>query len=381
MRRLLTVAASAALVAGLAGCGDDGPEPTGGVAFVVGARNNMPAVHLDGQALEALDTAVEDQSLVAIVVADGEPNLLGTKQLIAEGATSQARQASKEENRQEVIDGLTSARAEDEETDLLAAIDLAVRSIESAHGDRTVVVIDSGLSTAGALDFREPGLLDASPDTLAADRAEAGYLPDLEGVRVVFQGIGDTFAPQVPLERPQRMNLVAIWTAIIRAASDVDVVIQQTPLTKAPANGLPWVTPVEVRGGQTCTVTLTSESVQFNADSADLMNRDATVELLEPLAQQLAQPGVSAVLIGTTANVGDEAGQVELSLSRAEAVRSLLEQNLDVQPDAMAAIGLGSDFPGYVEDHDANGHLIEGAAAQNRKVTVQLVGGAGLDCD
>ncbi|WP_089404233.1 OmpA family protein [Geodermatophilus saharensis] len=380
MRRLLTVAASLSLVVGLAACGgDDGPDPTGGVAFVVGARSNMPAPHLDGRALEALDTAVEDQSLVSIVVADGEPSLLGTMQLVAEGANGHAQGASRAENRRFVVDGLTSARADDEETDLLAAIDMALRSISSASGQHTVVVIDSGLSTAGALDLREPGLLDADPDAMAADLKTAGHLPDLEGVTVVLQGIGDTFAPQAPLDRPQRTQLADVWTAIVRAAGADDVVVEESPLTQPPVGVLPVVTPVEVADARTCTVTLTSNDVRFAADSAEFLDRDAAVGVLAPLARQLGTPGVSAVLTGTTADVGDMGGQVALSQSRAEAVRSLLAE-LGAQQDAMAAVGLGSDFPEYVEDRDANGDLVEEHAAQNRKVVVQLVGGAGLTC-
>jgi hypothetical protein len=38
--------------------------------------------------------------------------------------------------------------------------------------------------------------------------------------------------------------------------------------------------------------------------------------------------------------------------------------------------GVGSDFPGYVEDHDADGHLLPAAAAANRKVVLELGGGS-----
>ncbi|MGY1792819.1 OmpA family protein [Geodermatophilus sp. SYSU D00525] len=338
------------------------------MAFVVGARSNMPAPRLDGRALDALDTALEDQSLAAIVVADGEPHLVGTQQLVAEGATGPAREASREDNRRAVEEGLTTAEADDEEVDLLAAVDLAVRSISSAEGRHTVVVVDSGLSTAGAVDFRRSGLLDADSDTLAGELAEAGRLPDLEGVTVVFQGIGDTFAPQAPLERPQRTNLIDIWTALARTAGAADVVVEESPLTQPPAV-LPAVTPVEVAGAQTCTVTLTEDAVRFVADSAEFLDRDAAVAALTPLAQQLSRPGVSATVTGTTADVGDLDGQLQLSLERAQAVEELLV-DLGARPDGMTAIGLGSDFPEYVEE----------PAEENRKVVVQIVGGAGLTC-
>ncbi|WP_075014678.1 OmpA family protein [Geodermatophilus obscurus] len=383
MRRLLTVAVSAALVAGLTGCGsDDVAEPTGGVAFVVGARSNMPAPQLDGGALEVLDAAVDDQSRVSITVADGEPSLVepGAIDLLIEGATSQARDASRVENRQLVLDGLVSARAEDKETDLLGALDEAVRSISSAPGPHTVVVVDSGLSTAGALDFRARDVLSADPKALADQLAADDELPDLKGSTVVFQGLGDTFSPQMPLGRPQRQDLIDIWAAIAERAGAADVVVEESRLLVPPVGVLPKVTPVEVPDGAACTVTLTSDLVRFKPDSAEFLDRAATLEVLAPLAAQLTQPGVSATLTGTTARVGDMAGQVELSLSRAEAVRSLLTDEFESPSDAMAAIGLGSDFPEYVEDHGPDGELDEDKAAQNRRVVVQLVGGAGLTC-
>jgi hypothetical protein len=41
----------------------------------------------------------------------------------------------------------------------------------------------------------------------------------------------------------------------------------------------------------------------------------------------------------------------------------------------MNAVGVGSEFDGYVQDHDSAGNLIPWAAAANRKVVVQLIGG------
>jgi outer membrane protein OmpA-like peptidoglycan-associated protein len=51
--------------------------------------------------------------------------------------------------------------------------------------------------------------------------------------------------------------------------------------------------------------------------------------------------------------------------------------SLGVPADRMKAVGLGSDFPGYTEDHDAEGALIPESAAANRKVIIELIGAAG----
>ena len=79
--------------------------------------------------------------------------------------------------------------------------------------------------------------------------------------------------------------------------------------------------------------------------------------------------------------MGDKNGQDGLSQQRAKAVLDLLVE-LDVPTDRMTAEGLGSNFPGYVQDHDADGNLIPEAAAANRKVIIELTGTVGdVTCD
>src|SRR4051794_30676553 len=162
--------AAIALTAGAAGCGSaQAADPSGAVSFVIGARSNMPAPRLDGLALEPLDAAVENQSYVSIVVADGQPHIAGERDLIIEGANDTAREQSKRQNRQDVEDGILAAAADDEEVDLLAALELAARTMRSKDtSPRTVVVVDSGLSTTGPLDFTRDGMLDADAEEVVS---------------------------------------------------------------------------------------------------------------------------------------------------------------------------------------------------------------------
>jgi outer membrane protein OmpA-like peptidoglycan-associated protein len=64
---------------------------------------------------------------------------------------------------------------------------------------------------------------------------------------------------------------------------------------------------------------------------------------------------------------------VRLSEQRAQAVAALLA-GLGVPADRLTVVGRGSDFPGYVVDHDGSGHLLPAAAALNRKVMIELAG-------
>jgi outer membrane protein OmpA-like peptidoglycan-associated protein len=378
LRRLTVGAGSLALVAGLAGCSGSGSsEPSGGLAIVVGAHSNMPAPSLDGAAQDALETAVRSQSYLAMVVVDGAPFALDAAgPLLASDANDVAKKADWAKNRRLVAGALDAAAAKAEEADLLTALDEAARSISSAGGAHTIVVVDSGLSTVGPLDFRRTGLLDADPAELAAGLQAAHELPDLAGADVVFEGLGDTAAPQPPVGRAQRTNLVAIWTAVAKAAGAGSVTVEESPLGGPATPGLPAVSVVPVSSGVQCTastVTLTGGDVAFQPDSATFVDPAAASQTLKPVAQQMVDAGFTATVSGMTADVGDLAGRRTLSRQRAQAVADVLVA-LGVPADRMTVAGLGSEFPGYVQDHDVDGNLVADKAAANRKVVIELAG-------
>lgn len=375
LRRLTVGAGVLALTAGLAGCtgSAEAAEPTGGLALVLGARSNMPVPTVDGAAAAELGAALGQQSQLSVVVADGRPFELDAWPLTVSDKNPQAADEDRVAHRNRINATLAQAAAVTPEVDLLSALELGVRSIDSAAGPHTLVVVDSGLSTAGPLDLTEPELVNADPAALAAGLEAAGELPDLTGVDVVFQGLGDTAPPQQPLGRAQRTNLVAIWTAIADAAGAADVQVEEAPLTGPAGEDLPEVSLVPPGTGVECsadTMVLRGGDVAFRPDSAVFVAPDAAADMLRPIAGQIVEGGLTATVTGTTARVGDLEGQRALSLERAQAVAAVLADH-GVPADAMTVAGLGSEFPGYV---DAD-------PAANRKVVIQLGGGsAGVTC-
>jgi outer membrane protein OmpA-like peptidoglycan-associated protein len=239
------------------------------------------------------------------------------------------------------------------------------------------------LSTVAPLDFTEPGLLDSDPTELATSLAAAGELPDLAGAAVVFQGLGDTADPQPTVGRAQRRNVIAIWTAIAEAAGASEVLVEETPLDGPAAPGLPDVSIVPPGSSVECTpgsVVLTGGDVAFTADSAEFVDPQAARETLRPIAEQMVAGRLTATVTGTTARVGDGGGQQRLSEERAQAVAEELT-GLGVPAASLTVVGLGSEFPGYVADHDAAGNLIPAAAAANRKVVITpSAGSTGVTC-
>jgi hypothetical protein len=349
--------------------------PSGALAVVVGAHGNMPRPTLEGAAAAARDVAVAQQSYLSVVVADGAPYTLGRPgPLTADAADESDRGEQRAANRRRVDDAVAAARARTPETDLLAALTVAGNSIADRSGLRTLVVVDSGLSTAGAIDFGRPGMLDADPREVADTLADFGQLPSLDGVSVVFQGLGDTAAPQQPLDAARRTQLVELWTAVVeRAGADV-VDVEVSPLEGTPEAGLPAVRSVAVDPGFACAptrLTLSGGALGFRPGEAVLLDPSRVAEVLRPYAEQMIDGAVIGEVFGRYADVGDPEARRALSELRAQQVANVFIA-LGVPVDQLRVKGWGSDFPEYVPDRDSTGHLDPAAAALNRTVIVEF---------
>ena len=361
---------SVAVAAGLAACGGGASasaDPSGALVVVVGAHSNMPPRALSGRSGSARETAVVQRSQFALIVADGAP--------FQEGATVAL---THEEGRQTVDEAVAGARARSPEADLVGALRLAAQELDRHGGLRTLVVVDSGLSTTGIVNFSTPGMLDAHPGELADALNDAQQLPDLSGIAVVFDGLGETASPQQALDPIRQAQLAAIWTAIAQRAGATSVHVDETTAsaTAAPDASLPPVTPIEPGLGYSCegtTMTLVGGPFAFRPDSDQFVDAPAAVQVLTPIATQLRAKGISATMFGTTAAVGEVADRVRFSDERAQAVADMLI-DLDVPIPQLHVEGLGSDFPDYGADRDETGRLLPAAAALNRTVRIEFTG-------
>lgn len=367
-----------ALVAGLlllASCGngqDGGPGP-GALAVIVGAHSNMAAPVVVDAVQAEIDTASDLESPSTVIVADGAPTVSASLSLAAQNDNPLYRQ----DQSNQLANLIEKSRADTPEVDLLAALDLAARTVADTAGPKTIVVIDSGLQTAGALRFQDHdgALLDANPNEVVDLLRRTQQLPDLTGTRVVLVGLGDTAPPQQPLPPPSRAALVELWRTIIEQAGG-EAEIKQAPLPATrKLEGLPPVTTVPVQaepiGPLPRIRVLTDSTVGFLPDQAVFRNPDQARAVLSPYATEIME-GRRALLTGTTASAGSPEGRVALSLERANAVRDLLI-DLGAAADRIETRGLGSDFPGYVPDRDPQGNLDPVRAAQNRQVIIQLL--------
>ncbi|MGQ0779134.1 MAG: OmpA family protein [Pseudonocardiales bacterium] len=357
----------------LAGCGAaTGNSEPGALAIIVGARANMVAPSLINTVRAELDTASGLESPVTVIVPDGTPTASATLDL----GTPNDNPLYKQDKITQLNITLDATRADSPEVDLLAALSLAARSVTEAVGPQTIIVIDSGLQTTGALRFQDQdgALLSANPSEVVDLLRRTQQLPDLTGIRVVFTGLGDTAPPQQPLPQPARAILVELWTAIVEATGGSAEIMQAPLPSTRTLEGLPPVSvvPVAVRsvGPPPSVTVLRDGTVGFLPDQAVFRDRAAALEVLADYAREISN-GKRAVLTGTTSSAGTASGRLTLSRDRANAVRDLLI-SLGAPAERIEARGLGSDFPTYLLDRDPQGNLDPIAAAQNRQVILEL---------
>ena len=375
--------AAAALVT-LAACGSPQPaveeglpggcEVVGPVVVAAGGRSNMPAPGVQPIS-RYLRSAANAGAEVTVVDTGGSPKPHTSVSFTATAANDVAAKEQVKAAADQLRSGLETTVAESEGAAPLAALDVSARHIHSGSPMGTIVLVDSGLQTMGILDYTQRGMLRADPSDLVDGLRGSGQLPDLSGLRVFVVGLGDTAAPQEALDPASRTALVEQWTALLTAAGADCVGVDPLPLTGAepavaptvPTVPVPDVAPLEPSN----TVVLTADSVAFVSDSAQLRDPEFARKKLASIAADLVDSGSGVRLTGTTATDGTEAGRLELSRLRAEAVKATLVE-LGVPAERITTRGVGTHHPGHVDDLDSDGRLIPPKAAQNRTVILTV---------
>lgn len=354
----------------LAGCGDSN---AGDIAIVIGAHANNPQPKLTDAALEELNPTFGSDSRHSLITTDANPESAGTFDSQINDTNDLTEKKSLEELVAKLVADVEAARADDPESDLIAAIDLGARAVASSDGTRTVLVLDSGLQTSGTLRFQDHGgaLLSADPETIATQIADE--LPDLTGVKVIFLGLGDVVEPQQPLSPSERRRLIAIWEAVVRKAGGTPMILP-SPVSGPSQSGLPAVSPVptgEPSLSLNQPVSLMDDVTGFVPNKAIFLDPSLTYSALQVYADAIIASGERVVLTGTTTSDQTEEFRLTLSRERAQAVKEVLVE-LGVSEDRIRVDGVGTNFAEFVPDRDSQGEIDERIAAGNRRVIMTI---------
>lgn len=373
----------------LAGCGGKTTEASApsAVCFAVANTANSQALNLSSPVVqEAAKEAIGSFGFVSVVSIDGSPEVLMAQSF---DIPEKYKKASKEKlaadaknNAAALLSGLQGIAADDPEADYLEGLRMAVRSLSAADGcgEKKLVVLGTGLSTAGTLDFRN-NLLLAEPEQIVDMLAQRSEIPDFSGITVVWQQLGDVAQPQSALSQSQRQRLDAIWRAIVErgggsfvlseglyAPADPEAIFPPVSVVELPAEE-PIVFEPEVQLEPEILrspILLTEEQVTFVGDQANYLHPDEAVQTITPIAEMLLRnPQIRILLVGATAGDATNSYTTKLSKDRADTVRDTLI-GLGVPADHILTVGMGASDPWHI-----SGAGIEGSiAAANRKVVL-----------
>ena len=387
--RVAAIATLGLVVVSVAGCAIPARSvtPTGGdrVVIVVSATANEPRPAVTDAARKILTDAANSgnvtsqgsgkSSVALVAAADGaESRQVVLTPRRADGSLEHGLQRPSliERNVQSAADTIAATAASQPGLDLLGGIDAAVRGVTPGR----LIVVSSGLSTAGAFDLRQVGW-EAEPETLASELAAKDALPHLENWHVLFTGLGSVTGPQPPLPGPTHDKLLKYWQAICAKAQALscdfdDKRVPAEPPQAAvdtPVVPVPGVTSVVGPAGQVST-TVSDSALGFAGDSAVLS--PGARDLLRTLAGSITarlegKPGAVVTVRGYAADPpgSTAAGRQALADLRAQAVSDALSQAGVHQ--RLDAAGIGTQ-PGRTAI--AGGRFDETAAADMRRVEI-----------
>jgi OmpA-OmpF porin, OOP family len=356
------------------------------VALAIGARSNNPAPNLTAAATSLLNSAIKKHEQVSVIRLDGAPKIVFNEAFTPTGANSQSQQVDYTayvNNLNQILGGTTNnpgtdIRAQVPQANVLEALAVAADELESAGGGN-LIMLDSGLQTTAPLDFTA-GLLSDDPQTIASYLKNADELPNLRGLRVQFSGLGWTAPPQQNLSIADRTKVTQIWQEIAYQAGASCVEIDPSaPTSQSALTGLPPVSvvtapkPAEVPHSCSVTDLNDANNVGFDFNSTAFRDPSGARATLQKLANVMLSTGESVTLTGATSSEGTDQYNQQLSLERADAVKTVLVQ-LGVPASRISTFGDGSHLPGRLNDRGPNGQLLIGPAIQNRKVVAKLTG-------
>lgn len=390
MARTLAPLAAVLLAAGLlAACSSTSAQPAAStwtpkpdgcpaaagkpVTLVVGARMGSQRPQLPDPIPAMIEQAMAAGQKVQLIRLDGEPSVVTTVQPSLTATNTAKRENDLKIAEKRFFEAVATLQPKAPEADVLGALTEA-GGVTDEGG--TVVVVDSGIATAGQLTFRAKAMFGADPKDVTDSLFAQHQLPKLSKMSVVLVGLGKTAEPQAELDHAQQEHIAAIWqavaaradaacTAVVPGQTHRDRFDTTVPVTTV---DLPSDPPVNPCG---TTVYDDSSAVGFVADQATFRDPDAAQRTLKQLVDKVSGQPVTMKLIGNTSSAGtSEPDRVALSQQRAQAVKAVLVR-LGVPDGRITAEGDGSTGKYHAADRTANGSLDPVKATANRSVVVE----------
>lgn len=194
----------------------------------------------------------------------------------------------------------------------------------------TIIVIGSGLSDGGILNFARNNLLEKGAEDVLSAMERAGELVnDLNGIKIVWSGIGQTTSPQKELSSAEIETLKQIYQKVLTRRGAASVVFDDTMQDSKNIEGNKYtVKPTSVSDKEI--YVFKDSELAFKADHADLVDEQSAKNTLSKVFEDAeSDPSKKIIITGYMAsgNCGKEANKPNLAKDRANTVKTFLQNN------------------------------------------------------
>ncbi|MCQ2751680.1 MAG: OmpA family protein [Coriobacteriales bacterium] len=340
---------------GLFGCGESSDsgggnkidKDIGDIVFVHATRNNqaLDITQVDGLS-NYLEYALTNQGSINCVCLDGQPK----------SASIEADSKNEQKKVAEIKKKMNNFdwSAEDPETDILSAVLLADKLLGTGtakSGKKTVVIVDSGISTKGNINFMEPKTNNYlyAPKLFFEGLKTQGALIKLDNIqKVVWFGMGNVADPQKLDDngkQGQISSLQAFYQEMFNSVGVEDVSFESVNSSSVSSDNLPKVSvaslPKYITKDNALTKSEGDSALKFDFGTSDLSDPTAANEELQFLINQMLEnKGISYIIEGYTDAVGSEESNLVLSQQRADSIKSIFT-SAGISEDRIEAIGKG----------------------------------------
>lgn len=387
MKKLLAIVGTLILIVlFFSGCSDSNTvcnveknQPTSVCVLIQKTRNNAQA-NLGAEMLNNdIQAVLEiDGSKLIAVELDGAPYTVFNSNIKVDKTLSSSL---RNQDAQKVVSNMAAKLKEavplTNEVDVLEGLILSTRELnasDSINNDRILYVCSNGLQTTGLINMSDMNIIDADPQLLAEEIKD--NLPNMQGIRVFWMGLGDTADEQKKLDESNKRKLEKIYKAIIEAAGGTVEFFNDT--TTLQDNPIEWPSVKEVAIINTTVdenviniIKLDNEKISFDKGKGEIKNRENAIEALKPIADYLIKnPKESIVMGASTASWGSTEYCNDLSKKRnASVVELLVELGVKENQIKTKVIGRDKNCKLRVNDLDKNGELNDNAD-KNRAVFI-----------
>ena len=369
------------------------------------------------------------QANISVIVSDGYPT---TTPIVIDGNANKSETLytisntpeKREANIDNIISGVKSflasedLMADDENVDLLGALCEAQTIMDNSKAEsKSIIIVDTGITTSGFLDMSEISIQGHSVDEIVNDIINEAAYPELKGIDVKFYGLGNVSTQQAFNRNDNnfKKKIVELWTKILKEKCHVGSQLSQIKIAEIPSNAIPMAYDENDESGSSYPyvrevgfevqksiadkierlgavdvpepepqdpdegLTLSSTELGFEPNKATFRDTKKAEEIIKNYAVELIDylSGAESnqiYVVGSIAKTSESSNSPtdDVSYNRAKKVIDILVKNCNIPADRIIGVDAGTIEFTWRDSKEFVGGTYNAANAQNNRL-VRLV--------